>query len=526
MRKPYYHISCLEYLIDKNRIPMLFVGSGLSKRYIEGYPTWDELIEYIAECADVTNGQLLAIKQNIKASNPNFTISQVNAEIGSALSQILRDKLISGELKLESLFKEEEINKIRDFNISFEKMLIKKRLENYVLKTGKKYTNELEQLKKLEANIGVVITTNYDEFLEKEVFTNFEAFVEQSQYYMADTTGIGEIYKIHGGISNPNSMIFNSFDYQNFNDNLRVIAAKILNLALDYPIVFIGYSLEDDNVLNIINTLISSLNQDQLNTLSRNLIYVSWKPFMNEIKEYPKDIKYKGKTLSMTCVETDNFFVVYKYLQKFMPAERPERVRKYKKMIKNIVLKNNAGSNNIIATDNLDMLNQEDKLVIAFGSVDDFAEKGIIGITIDEFIKQVLNQKQYRVSSAKLIYENFYQKTVHRGNYAPIYYLNKFITITECEKSKQMKEKLLEWIKQISKYGYFENADDINVDSYNEQNTYRYIPKVVNTYEQGVLSYDQYVKKLKILLEHDPDLINETNFRKAVTYADIKIKRT
>lgn len=74
---------------------MLFVGSGLSKRYLKNYPSWDELIFNIAKVIGVNKSQIIAMKQAITDSKPSETQGKINAEIGSNLTKIFRDKIIS-----------------------------------------------------------------------------------------------------------------------------------------------------------------------------------------------------------------------------------------------------------------------------------------------------------------------------------------------------------------------------------------------------------------------------------------------
>ena len=514
--------KCLDNLVDEHRIPMLFIGSGISRRYLKNYPSWDELIQSVADKIGVTKSQLIAIRQSITDTTPDETPGRINAKIGSELTQIFRKKVLEEKIDLADIFTEDEIKLIDNKNISFTKMLICKMLSSYEVYGHHK---EISEFKKLQNHIGVVVTTNYDKFLERDLFNNFDVFYEQTQYYMTETTGIGEVYKIHGSVDSPNSIIFTADDYDHFRNNLRVVAAKLLNLALEYPIIFIGYSLEDENVMEILNTLIDSLNKEQLANLSKNLIYVSWKKNEYFLKESEKIVQRDGKTLRMTNISTDNYYVLYKYLQKFIPSEKPERVRKYKKMIKSLVIKSNGGQATIIANTDIDKLNNENRLVVAFGEVNEFALKGISGISVKDLVNWVLDQKsEISHELAKKVFEDFFLTTrVARNHFVPIFYLFKYnADYKNHEKVLNLKKNLDEWIIKLNndnRIPLLLSHDEIKSKKANYA-VYKYLGIIAKSYSNGKISYEECLSLLKDYYNGDPSL--PSDFRKVITLLDMK----
>lgn len=525
-KKNYYTSRCLEKLVERNRLPMLFVGSGFSKRYLNNSPTWNELLYEIAHAINVTENQMIAMRQSYIASHPHATEGDICKYTGSKLTEIFANKVESGELDLDEIFTKEEISEISRKGIPFVKMLIAKILKNYDLKTGAKYENELKELKKLQETIGAVITTNYDTFLEKEIFNNFTVYSEQSQYYMSDSEGIGEIYKIHGSITSPSTLIFDEHDYENFDKNLRGVASKILSLALDYPIIFLGYSLEDDNIIKILETLVDCLSSSQLEKLSQNIIYVNWTPRQYKLYENKRTINKDGRLLQMTSIDTDNFYVIYKYLQKFMPSERPERVRKYKRMIRELVIKSNAGTPTFVSEQNIDRLNNDNQLVVAFGARDKFAQKGVIGIKIDDMIRDVLEQKQYNADLCKSIGFDAYTSDAgfKKTNFVPVFYYLKKIDKSIWESNekilfayKNCLAKVEEIVKNDKIKQFSKEEFDIAFDSIT---TYLICDVAVKSYALDKMNYQEFIETLNKCVEICGT--NDPRFRRAIMYADLK----
>lgn len=71
----------LDNLVSMKRLPVLFVGSGFSKRYLKNYPTWNELLKEIASVIGLSDVQFEAYLQSIRAQNPELKISEVYSEM-------------------------------------------------------------------------------------------------------------------------------------------------------------------------------------------------------------------------------------------------------------------------------------------------------------------------------------------------------------------------------------------------------------------------------------------------------------
>ena len=440
-------------------------------------------------------------------------------------------KIIKKQIEIEKIFDSKDLNYIHKYNVPFIKKLISKYFSNYDVYNTKKLKNELKELRKLESKIPIIITTNYDEFIEKSLFSNFKCFYDQNQYFRADTEGIGEIYKIHGSVLYPNSLIFNDEDYEKFNKYLRVVAAKILILLLDYPIIFLGYSLEDENVLEILKTLIDCLNQQQLKDLENSFIYVQYKQNEFGLKESTKMITANdGKTIKLSVIETDNYFAIYKYLQKFQPSIQPTIVRKYKSIIKELVNETNTGNQKIfVKEEDIDKLKDDNNLVIAFGSKNEISEKGITGFEIKDMINEILQQKKITKKYAgEIIYKRYIQKTnITIKQFVPIFYYTKVNNeYDNNDKIQNLKQRTNNYIKSLNnnqKIKMFDNIDELNKYLTTEKLLSKKIETSTKAFANNKISYENFIVILNNLKE---DAYNRnsytTEFNKAITYADLK----
>ena len=117
------------------------------------------------------------------------------------------------------------------------KIYIASLLENIDLKEN--VSDEIDALVKTRKNIGSIITTNYDQLIEK-IF-EFSPLIGNN---ILLSNPYGSVYKIHGCTSDYNNIIMTENDYINFNNKYELIRAQLLSLFIHNPIIFIALAIQ------------------------------------------------------------------------------------------------------------------------------------------------------------------------------------------------------------------------------------------------------------------------------------------
>ena len=232
-----------------NQKPVLFVGSGLSQRYLKS-PTWWRLLEKISE--------KLELDENIlgKWSSDNYE------EIAERLEAIYFTTL-----EKESLLDRDNIRgPFRE--------LIAQILNEYTVDNSE-YEKEISTLGGIDYQ--KLITTNYDSLLEKSIFDieNEEIYIHNDDLFSSETKN-KKLYKIHGSTDKPSSMIITKSDYDQFFEKSKYIYSKLLTMFVESPIIFLGYSLSDRNIKDILTTLTATLSQKDLKQFQERVYIISY----------------------------------------------------------------------------------------------------------------------------------------------------------------------------------------------------------------------------------------------------------
>ena len=165
-------------ITKRQKHPILFVGSGISIRYL-GIPTWKDLLKKIAEKADCDYDEL-----EKKYGNNLPIIAQ---ELEYLVVRKAEEKIVESKERKEIL---------RDVIVS---IMSKFQLTN-------QHNNEIEEFKKMRPEI--IITTNYDMLMETLYESKYEIQIGQE---IIDKTNdsrnkVGKLYKIHGVCQNQSQL--------------------------------------------------------------------------------------------------------------------------------------------------------------------------------------------------------------------------------------------------------------------------------------------------------------------------------
>lgn len=389
--------TVLDKVVEAKRMPVLFIGSGLSKRYLYRYPNWSELLELSFQKYNDDSFQYQKYIDQFKRQG--LSEFEINTKIASIIEDQFNEAFFDRKIRLDRVKDPGWVKR----GISPYKMFLSRLFKNMTLYHSQKTDNEVAKLMALRNKISAVITTNYDLFLEKEIFsTDFKVFVHQNELFSADSYNIAEIYKIHGSVSDANSIIITEADYAKFTETRKLIIAKMLTLFAESPIIFLGYSFTDENIQSIIADFLSCLTNAELSNIDEHFIFVSYEKGEMSLKEIKRTIVTKnGVEIPITEIRTDNYALVYDALNQITPGISPSRIRETKRLVKTIVDQSVSASNAdsvIVGIDDLSNIDLSSKpLAIAIGYRENILNKVGYGMLSDDMIMEdiLLDNKHF-----------------------------------------------------------------------------------------------------------------------------------
>ncbi len=344
-----------EFISKYKNHPILFVGTGVSLRYLKNSFSWDGLLSYIS--FELTNDEEFYLDLKAKCfKNGKYNFEEIANLLEKEFNlQLSKDR--DGNFKnINDRFYQSMRNGL---NLSRFKIFISDILSSLEIKEEKQ--EELELLKKIRKNIGSIITTNYDMLIEK-IF-DFSPLIGND---ILLSNPYGSVYKIHGCVSNIEKIIITEEDYNNFDREYDLIRAQLLSLFIHNPIIFIGYRIEDNNVKKILKTIFSYVNptSELANKIKNNFLLIEHEKGSDNTIVSDYDINMDDTIIRINKLKTDDFKSIYESLSDLQLPISAMDVRKVQNIVKDIY---SGGNIKVSITEDLDSLKNEDR-ILAIGS--------------------------------------------------------------------------------------------------------------------------------------------------------------
>lgn len=364
-----------------NTTPFLFLGSGMTRRYYN-LPDWKKLLEHFAR--EIRDDDFIYSAYENKASKQETTVGLLPKV--AELIQSDYDEKWFNDISIRTL-DEKGLERVKKGVSPF-----KAEIAAYIKKKSivvEKYKSEIEMLSKLsEKNIAGVITTNYDEFVEDN-FKGYTKYVGQKKLIFSAIQGIAEIFKIHGSIEDPDSIIINEQDYIDFDRKSAYLAAKLMTIFMEYPIIFMGYSISDTNIQKIIKSIIECLDVQQMRILEDRFVFVEYQPEKIGVEVSPYTIMVDDKPLTMKRVVVEDFKIIYRALEG-KKSKLPVRIlRRFKQELYDFTVTNMPTASMHVASIEDDRVKDEE-LVMAIGKYSDYGLRGLHGLKGDEWYRNIV----------------------------------------------------------------------------------------------------------------------------------------
>lgn len=156
-------------------------------------------------------------------------------------------------------------------------------------------------------------------------------------------------------------MIITDSDYKKFDKKYELIRAQLVSLFIHNPIVFIGYSVSDKNIKDILNTIFSYVepNSDLEEKIRSNFLLVEYERGTQSTEIIEHSIDIDGKALiTINKLKTDNFTELYKNISNLQLPASVMDIRRVQSVFMDIA---SGGETKVRIIDNIEDLENSEK---------------------------------------------------------------------------------------------------------------------------------------------------------------------
>lgn len=371
--------------------PFFFIGAGFSRRYFK-LPSWIDLLKHFSNRISGEEFAFQKYRLYAESSLPsNANDGQINAKIASLIADDFNKRWFDDisfrqlpEKYLEFIHKD-----VSPFKAELAHFIEQQSVLN------KEYLDEMKAFSELsEKSISGIITTNFDMLLENLTY-QYRTFIGQEELLFSNINYLAEIYKIHGSISDPESIVITDKDYNSFNKNSAYLAAKLMTIFMEYPIIFLGYSISDPNINNILESIVNCLSTKNVSRLQDRFIYVEWDKSQTEMEITNTSKQINNFSIQMTCIRTNSFLELFEVLKDKKISIPVKMLRLFKEAFYSFTISNEPNAHFRVATVDNEAVD-DSELVLAITAPYRLGLNGLKGLSRFDYYKHiVLNDIKY-----------------------------------------------------------------------------------------------------------------------------------
>lgn len=493
----------LNDIVSSNHYPILFIGSGMSKRYLEGSPTWMDLLEEYWEKIEENEpfySKLHDVERDVKEDYPNYSRYDVKFECNIRIANFIENKFsdlfFKQKISVDGLdLKIATLNQLSPFKVDLANRFASlKRKKDLNVEEFTLFKNAVQKSR-------MVITTNYDSLIEESIRENSKQdpriYIGNSGFFDSSSIGWSEVYKIHGCCSTPSSIVINEEDYNKFNENSVLISAKILSSMIQSPIIFLGYSLEDKNVRKLLKDFSRELPKEDSRKSANRIFVVEYEPAEERLVETIQNDSLLN--LTYTHIKTNNYSALFKKIISIDEGVTPYEVRRFQDVIGKIIVSaghKKALSRYLISPKNIDDLEHkiaiDEPIVVALGDV-----KNIYVTPTDiDYLTDYINQK------FEILPENALRlvaKAQTRARY-PVFYHYNNVNLDQTNLDSVEKKKIRDRIEKYSE-GMDTILDSIKLKKKYTESYYSDIESIIALDEKENVKIDLIAKNSRNIPE-------------------------
>ncbi len=495
-----------EFVNGYKNYPILFVGAGLSLRYLTNSYTWENLLKRVMVDLTGNDEEFYTLKSQCFINSEykyDVLASLIEKEFNEALT-----KERDGKFKY---INDEFFEKMRDgVQLSRFKIYVAELIKNSTYQEC--YENEIRQLLKASKNIGSIITTNYDNFIEET--TGFTPLIGND---ILLSNPYGSVYKIHGCISKINNIVITKEDYNKFDEQYDLIRAQLLSLFIHNPIIFIGYGIGDENIRKILQTIFKYIkpNSNLANKIKQNFLLVEFERKSNNQDVVEHDVSLNPQNIvRINKIKTDDFTTIYEAISNISLPISAMDIRRVESIVRNIKIADESAIKVQIQQGTEGLTNSDKILFIG-------AEKSISYKfhTLTEILEHYFEIIQTKNIA---ILDLINQQKINQTQWIAVYGFNYIgAPITDFDKYRaQQDKKLQDYISNIEDRYQTSEINITKIEENEEISNSNKIKAIIWTIlkNQVDLNYvEEYIRKYQLRPE-----CNKTEYRKIICAYDYK----